>query len=97
MRHEESGGEREPRRGMLRIQPRADGGSEIPDDGFRDSVEPQRNPGAAEAVLQETDDHAQQESGGGIAPAETEINRHEQWQIQDRRLRKMNRKRCLDH
>src|SRR6266403_2494060 len=97
MRHEESGGEREPRRGMLRIQPRADGGSKISDDGFRDSVEPQRNRGAAEAVLQETDDHAQQKSGGRIAPAETEINRHEQWQIQDRRLRKMNRKRRLDH
>src|SRR5712671_4597571 len=38
MRHEESGGEREPRRGMLGIQSRADGGREIPDDGFRDSV-----------------------------------------------------------
>src|SRR5713226_10023934 len=39
MRHEESGGEREPRRGMRRVQPRPDGGSEIPDDGFGDAVE----------------------------------------------------------
>src|SRR5260370_6618261 len=81
---------------MLRIQPRADGRSEIPDDGFRDAVKSQGNCRAAETVLQKTDDHAQEKTGGRIAPAETEINRHEQWQIQDRCLRKMNRKRCLD-
>src|SRR6266849_3125756 len=96
MHYEERSGEREPRRGMLRIEPCADGRSEIPDYGFRDTVEPQRNRRAAETVLQKTDDHAQKKSGGRIAPAEAEINGHQQWQIKDGGLCKMNRKRCLD-
>src|SRR6266853_5966659 len=48
MRHEESGGEREARRGMFRVQPRADGGSKITNNRLRDAVEPQRNRRAAE-------------------------------------------------
>src|SRR5260370_15411731 len=96
MHYEERSGEREPRGGMLRIEPCADGAREIPDDGFRDAVEPQRNRRAAETVLQKTDDHAQKKSGGRIAPAEHELNRHEQRQIKDGGLCKMNRERCLD-
>jgi len=38
----------------------------------------------------------QEKSGGRIAPAEAEINRHEQRQIEDGGLCKMNRERCLD-
>src|SRR5713226_8005241 len=97
MHYEERSGEREARRGMLRIEPCADGRSEIPDYGFRDAVEPQRNRRAAETVLQKTDDHAQKKSGGRIAPAEAEINRHQQREIEDRGPCKMNRERCLDH
>src|SRR5258708_1173719 len=74
MCHEESGGDREPRRGMFGVQPRADGRSEIPDDRFRDAIKPQRNRRAAKAVLQKTHDHAQEESGGRISPAEAGKN-----------------------
>src|SRR6266851_3042580 len=97
MRDEENSGKGEACRGMLSIQACPDRGSEIPDDGFGDAIEPQGNRGAAEAVLEQTDGHAQEKSGGRIAPAETEINRHEQRQIQDSHSGKMNRKRCLDH
>src|SRR5260370_25122255 len=96
MHYEERSGEREPRGGMLGSEACADGRREIPDDGFRDAVEPQRNRRAAETVLQKTDDHAQKKSGGRIAPAEAEINRHQQRQIKDGGLCKMNRERCLD-
>src|SRR5258708_5171641 len=81
---------------MLSIQACPDRGSEIPDDGFGDAIEPQGNRGAAEAVLEQTDDHAQEKSGGRIAPAEAEINRHEQRQIEDGEPCEMNRERGLD-
>src|SRR5260370_2258965 len=82
MRHEESGGEREPRRGMLGVQPRPDGGSEIPDDGFGDAVETEWNRGAAQAILRETYGHAKKKSCRRIAPAESEIDSHQQREIQ---------------
>src|SRR5260370_31901972 len=97
MSDEESSGERKPRGGMLGIEPGAKRGSEIPDDGFRDAVESQRHGGAAEAVLQKTDDHAQKKSRRRIAPAQAKINRHEQREIKDGGPCKMNRERCLDH
>src|SRR5258708_18250631 len=97
MRHKETSRECEPRGGMLRIETRADRGSEIPDDGFRDAVKAQWNRRTAEAVLQKTNEHAQQKSSGRIAPAEAEINRHQQRQIEDGGLCKMNRERGLDH
>src|SRR6266571_7155764 len=97
MSDEESSGERKPRGGMLRIEPRANRGSEIPDDGFRDAVESQRHRGAAEAVLQKTDDHAQKKSRRRIAPAQAKINRHEQREIKDGGPCKMNWERGLDH
>src|SRR6266436_7976308 len=96
MHNEEDKGEREPRSGMLGIEPRADGRSEIPDDGFGDTIKSQRNSWSAETVLQKPNKHAQEQSGGRVAPAEAEINRHKQRQIEDGRLRKMDRERRLD-
>src|SRR5712692_2783549 len=97
MGNEERKGKREARSGVLRIEPRADRGSKISDDRFRDTVKSQLNSWAAEAVLQKTDDHAQKKSGGRIAPAEAEINRHKQRQIEDGSLCKMNRERGLEY
>src|SRR5260370_19743163 len=82
---------------MVRIKPRDDGGSQIQDDGFGDAVEPQRRRGAAEGVLPKTNDHAQEKSRRRTAPAQPKINRHEQREIKDGGLCKMNRKRGLDH
>src|SRR5207237_7988385 len=81
MHNEERKGEGETRSGMLRIEARAYRRSKISDDGFRDSVKPERNRGAAKTVLKETNDDAQEKTSRRVAPCKAEANSNAQRKI----------------
>src|SRR5271155_2922478 len=95
MQSEEYDGEREARRGMFGVQARADGRRQKADNGFSDTVEPDGNGWPAQAVLRQSDGHAEQQSGGRISPTQSKINGNEQRQIEDRELVEINRQESL--
>src|SRR5256884_299862 len=97
MNNEKPCGEGKSRRGMFGVQSRAEGGSQVADDGLCDSEQAKRNGGAAETVLHEADRRAQQESRRRVSAAEAEINHHKQWQIEQSGPRKMQREPGLNH
>src|SRR5439155_306456 len=97
MSNEKPCGEGKSRRGMFGVQSRAEGGSQVADDGLCDSEQAKRNGGAAETVLHEADRRAQQESRRRVSAAEAEINHHKQWQIEQSGPRKMQREPGLNH
>src|ERR1700688_4952236 len=94
---EEDDCERKTRSGMFGVQARSDGRRQVTDDSFGDAVESERNSGPAETVLEQPDDHAKQEPGGGIATAQPKINGDQQRQINHRGFRKINRYESLKH
>ena len=85
------------RSGVFGVQPRSDGRRQITDDRFGNAVKTQRNSGPAKTVLKQPDDHAQQETGGGVATAEAKINGNQQRQIDHRGFGEINRHESLKH
>jgi len=77
---EEQKDETETAKRMLGINPRADRRCGIADDRFRDAVHADRIV-VAESVLQNTDGSPEKQSRHRIAPADSEIDGHEQRKI----------------
>src|SRR5208337_247080 len=97
LQHKKPGRQREARHGMLGIQPRANRRRQITHHRFRNTVESQRHGRPAQAVLQQSNGRAEKQTRGRISPAQAEINRNEQRQVQKIQSAHIHRKRRLQH
>mgnify|MGYP001592477770 CR=1 FL=1 len=77
---EEHEGQNEPAEGVLDVDPRADRRRRKTDQRLGDAEQSDRR--VAQAVLEQTDDHAQQQAGGRVPAAQPKVERDQQRQIE---------------
>ena len=77
----ENKGEEKPADWMLHVDARTERGCRETDHGLGNSVHSERS--MPEAVLSQAYGHPKQKTGGGISPAQSEIDRYQERQFQD--------------
>src|ERR1700693_2977431 len=94
---EKDDGKGETRGGEFGVPAPSNGRCQIAYDRLGDAVETEGNGRTAKTVLEQPNDHAQQETGGGIATTQAKINGNQQRQIDHRGFRKINGHEGLKH